>query len=105
MKRFFETNSSWGPLVGRVGLAVAMFPHGAQKLLGLFGGYGFNGTMQFFTQKMHIPAPLAAVAIITEFFAPLALLLGLGTRLAATGIAILMAVAVATVHFANGFFM
>ena len=59
MKRFFATNDSYAPLVARVLLAAVMFPHGAQKLLGWFGGYGFAGTMQFFTQTMHIPAPLA----------------------------------------------
>ena len=82
-----------------------MLPHGAQKLLGAFGGYGFSGTMNFFTQSMHIPAPLAFIAIATEFFGALALLSGILTRVAATGMLVLMAVAVATVHLQNGFFM
>ena len=102
----FETkNTGWSSLIARVGLGAVMLPHGAQKLLGEFGGYGFSGTMNFFTQSMHIPAPLAFIAIATEFFGALALLSGILTRVAATGMLVLMAVAVATVHLQNGFFM
>jgi putative oxidoreductase len=105
MKRFFATNDSYAPLVARVLLAAVMFPHGAQKLLGWFGGYGFAGTMQFFTQTMHIPAPLALLAVIAEFFGPLALVLGLTTRLAAFGIGTTISVAALTVALPHGFFM
>lgn len=106
LKTIFQSkNTGWQSLVLRLALGVAMFPHGAQKLLGWFGGYGFSGTMNFFTGTMHIPAPLAFLAIITEFFGALALIVGLFTRVAALGIAIEMFVAVATAHFANGFFM
>ncbi len=106
IKRVLGTNnSSWVPTLLRLGLGIVMLPHGAQKLLGWFGGYGFSGTMQFFTATMHIPAPLAFIAIMTEFFGALALIFGALTRLAALGIAILMVVAVATSHLSNGFFM
>lgn len=73
-------------------------------MLGWFGGYGFAGTMKFFTGMMHLPAPLAALAILVEFFAPIFLVLGLFTRIAALGIAVDMLVAALTVHIANGFF-
>jgi putative oxidoreductase len=106
LKALFQTKSTgWQSLLLRLALGVVMFPHGAQKLLGWFGGYGFSGTMNFFTGTMHIPAPLAFLAIITEFFGALALIVGLLTRVAALAVAIEMLVAVATTHFANGFFM
>ena len=74
-------------------------------MLGWFGGFGFSGTMGFFTSTMHIPVPLAFLAIAAEFFGSLGLILGLLTRIAAFGIATTMLVAVAEVHSAFGFFM
>lgn len=95
----------WAPLPLRVSLGVIFFAHGAQKVLGWFGGYGWTGTMQFFTQTLHIPAPLAMVAILTEFLGGIALFLGLFTRLAAFLVAGEMVVATLQVHLPNGFFM
>ena len=89
----------------RLVLGVVFFAHGAQKMLGWFGGYGFHGTMGFFTQQMGIPAPLAFLAICAEFFGGLGLILGLLARIAALGIITNMLVAIVTVHTANGFFM
>ncbi len=83
---------------------MVIFPHGAQKLLGWFRGYGFKGTMGYFTGS-GIPAPLALLAIIAEFFGPLGLALGLLTRVAAFGIACVMAGAIFRVHRPHGFFM
>ena len=100
----FQTDGTLVPLVVRLALAVVIFPHGAQKLLGWFGGYGFKGTMGYFTGT-GVPAPLALLAIIAEFFGPLGLALGLLTRVAAFGIACVMVVAVVRVHTPNGFFM
>jgi putative oxidoreductase len=101
----FKTNNSSAPLVARLTLGIVMFPHGAQKMLGWFGGYGFNGTMNSFTGTMHIPAALAFLAILAEFAGSLGLIIGLLSRAAAFGIATNMVVAIATVHGANGFFM
>jgi putative oxidoreductase len=89
----------------RLALGVTFFAHGAQKMLGWFGGYGFHGTMGFFTQQMGIPAPLAFLAICAEFFGGLGLIVGLLSRIAALGIITNMLVAIATVHHVNGFFM
>src|SRR5215468_2537446 len=89
----------------RLVLGVVFFAHGAQKALGWFGGYGFGGTMGYFTQQMHIPAPFAFLAICAEFFGGLGLIVGLLSRVAAFGILCNMVVAVATVHMANGLFM
>jgi putative oxidoreductase len=100
-----KTNNSFAPLLARLTLGIVMFPHGAQKALGWFGGYGFSGTMNFFTQQMHIPALLAFLAIAAEFAGSIGLILGCLSRVAAFGIATNMVVAILTVHAANGFFM
>ena len=82
-----------------------MLPHGLQKTLGLFGGYGFSGTMGFFTEQMGIPAIFALAAILAESLGALGLIVGAFSRLAALGISITMAVAAFTAHSGNGFFM
>jgi putative oxidoreductase len=105
LRTVMATSGDTGAMVSRLALAVTIFPHGAQKALGWFGGYGFTGTMGFFTQQMGIPAPLAALAIAAEFLGPIALVAGLFGRVAAFGIAVTMAVAALTVHLPNGFFM
>ena len=100
-----KTNDSAAPLLARLTLGLVMFPHGAQKALGWFGGYGYSGTMGFFTGTMHIPAFFAFLAIAAEFAGSLALITGLFSRVAAFGIASVMIVAITTAHYANGFFM
>jgi putative oxidoreductase len=100
----FKTGNGTDTLLLRLVLGVVMFPHGAQKVLGWFGGYGFSGTMTAFTQQMHIPALFAFLAIAAEFAGALGLIVGLTTRVAAFGVGVTMAVA-ATMHWQNGFFM
>ncbi len=104
-RRLFATDDNTATAILRLVLGVVFFAHGAQKMLGWFGGYGFSGTMGFFTGTMHIAAPLAFLAIAAEFFGGLGLILGFLTRIAAFGIATNMVVAIATVHGAFGFFM
>ena len=102
----FKTLDSFGPVVLRLGLAVVLFPHGAQKVLGWWGGHGFSGTMGFFTSMLHVPAVFALLAILTEFLGPIALFFGFFTRLAALAIAVQFVVApILGGHIANGFFM
>jgi putative oxidoreductase len=105
IRRLFATDENTATVILRLVLGVVFFAHGAQKLLGWFGGYGFTGTMGFFTGAMHISAPLAFLAIAAEFFGGLGLILGFLTRIAAFGIAVNMLVAIATVHSGFGFFM
>jgi len=62
MEIIVQTNDAWSSLILRVMLGAVMFPHGAQKLLGWFGGFGFAATMAFFTEKMHLPATRAILA-------------------------------------------
>ena len=88
----------------RLVLGVVFFAHGAQLALGWFGGYGFNASVKAFT-GMGIPAPFAALAILTELLGGAALIAGFLTRIAALGILITMLVAVVKVHLPVGFFM
>lgn len=92
-------------IILRIALGVIFFAHGSQKLLGWFGGFGFDGTMQFFQQQLGIPYILALLAILTEFFGGIFLILGLFTRISAVFIAVVMAVALFTVHLSQGFFI
>lgn len=106
MKRIIETNSNnWPAFVSRLALGITIFPHGAQKLLGMFDGYGFKGTMGFFTQQMHLPYVIGLLVILIEFFGSLFLILGFLTRIAAIGFIGLYSGVIYLVHFANGFFM
>jgi len=89
----------------RLVLGAIFFAHGAQKVLGWFGGNGFSGTMGYFTKGMGIPTPLAAVAIMAEFLGGIGLIFGLLTRIAAFGVTMVMVVAISLVHSRNGLFM
>jgi putative oxidoreductase len=100
----FHTDGSIVPLILRITLAIVMFPHGAQKVLGWFGGHGLRGTLGFF-KAQGVPLPLALLAIAAEFLGPFGLVLGLLTRVAAFGILGVMVVAILTVHRPFGFFM
>jgi putative oxidoreductase len=105
MKAMFETDESWTGLILRLTLGLVMFPHGAQKLLGWYGGFGFDGTMGFFTQQMGMPWLIAFLVIIGESFGSVALLAGLLTRFTAASLAVIMLGAIMMVHVPHGFFM
>jgi putative oxidoreductase len=104
-RKLLATDNNAGTAILRLVLGVIFFAHGAQKILGWFGGYGFTGTMGFFTNAMHIPALFAFLAIAAEFFGGPGLILGFLTRIAALGIFFNMIVAIAMVHHQFGFFM
>jgi putative oxidoreductase len=99
------TRAGTAATVLRVSLGLVMFPHGAQKLLGWFGGYGFDGTLGFLTGTVGLPAPLAVLVILAEFVGSIALIVGLFSRAAAVGIISVMVGAIVTTHLPNGFFM
>ena len=105
METFFKTDDSWSSVVLRVMLGVVMFAHGAQKLLGWFGGNGFSGTMGFFTNVMHLPWLIAFLVIMGESLGSLALIAGLLTRFTAASFIVIMLGAIATSHWPQGFFM
>jgi len=104
-RKLIATDNDRATAILRLVLGVIFFAHGAQKMLGWFGGYGFTGTMGFFTGVLHIPAPFAFLAIAAEFFGGLGLIVGLLARVASFGILCNMIVAVAMVHVRFGFFM
>ena len=101
-KNTFGTNL--GLIVLRLALGAVFCAHGAQKLLGLWEGKGWAETLAGF-QEMGIPSWLGMVAICTEFFGGIAVIIGALTRLAGLGLAITMAVAIGLVHGKNGFFL
>ena len=103
-RKLLATSDDWTLTLVRLVLGVVFFAHGAQKMLGWVGGYGFSGTMGYFTHS-GIPVPLAFLAIAAEFFGGIGLVVGFLTRVAAFGIVVNMVVAVLTVHLPNGFFM
>jgi putative oxidoreductase len=105
LNKIFNTRNDYSLTIGRLLLGSVFFAHGAQKMLGWFGGYGYTATMAAFTGGMHIPAAFAFLAIAAEFFGGLGLILGLLGRVASFGIMVNMAVAIATVHGHMGFFM
>jgi putative oxidoreductase len=105
LRKLIHTNNQAAPAILRLVLGVVFFAHGAQKMLGWWGGYGFSGTMGMFTHQMGVPAVFAFLAIAAEFFGGLGLIVGLLGRVAAFGIACNMVVAIVKVHAPNGLFM
>jgi putative oxidoreductase len=105
LRNIIRTNDDKVLTLLRLVLAIVVFPHGAQKVLGWFGGFGPAGTYGFLTQQMHIPAPLAVLVFVAEFLGPIGLFVGFLGRIAAFGIAVDFLVALFLVHLPNGFFM
>lgn len=105
IRKLIATDNDAATTILRLVVGVIFFAHGAQKMLGWFGGYGFSTTMGFFTNVMHIPALFAFLAIAAEFFGGLGLIVGFLTRIAALGIFTNMIVAIAMVHGKFGLFM
>lgn len=106
MKKVFKTDAAnTVALITRIALGSVIFAHGAQKLLGWFGGYGFSGTMGFLTGVAGLPYIVALLVILIEFFGALFLIAGFATRLAAAGIIINFAGVVVSSHWNSGFFM
>jgi putative oxidoreductase len=106
MKRIIATDpGSTAALIARLFLAVVIFPHGAQKLLGWFGGNGFSGTINSLTQNAGLPWIIAFLVIVIEFFAPLVLVSGFLTRVAAFAVGVEFIGVVLTSHIHYGFFM
>lgn len=105
MKKIFETNNDWTGLITRLTVGLILFPHGAQKMLGWFGGYGFTGTMGFFTNALHLPWIIGLLVIVIEFIGSLSLIAGFASRLWASLTIALMTGIIITSHLGNGFFM
>lgn len=106
IKKFLATDQqSWSLLIVRLALGFVILPHGMQKALGMFGGYGFAGTVGFF-QSMGMPFIIGALVILAEFVGSIGVIIGLGTRFMAASILLTMSGAmVLGGHLQNGFFM
>jgi putative oxidoreductase len=104
-KQIVTTKSEFAPLIIRLTLGCILFAHGAQKMLGWFGGGGFTNTMNFFTAGGHMYYVTALFVILIEFFGSLMLIFGILTRIAALGVFGLFIGIIYNVASANGFFM
>ena len=106
MKKILTTDpANTTALIARLAVGIVVFPHGAQKLFGWFGGYGFSGTMGFLTDTVHLPFILAILVILIESICALFVLTGFFTRVAVLGIAVQFLYIMFRMHWKNGFFM
>lgn len=103
-KLIFHTQNGYALLPIRLLLAIVLFPHGAQKLLGWFNGYGFDGSMKFFTDTVGLPWFIGFLVIIIEFFGPIAVFVGFATRLWSIAILLVM-IGIIFTSFTDYFFM
>jgi putative oxidoreductase len=103
-KKLISTSNDIALTTLRLVLGVVFFAHGAQKLLGWFGGFGYQGTMAAFNH-LGVSAPLVWLIIAVEFFGGLGLIFGFLTRIPAFGVITLMIGAIFMFHLRNGFFM
>ncbi len=103
--KIFNTNNDWAGFVTRLTVGLVLFPHGAQKMLGMFGGDGFSGTLNFFTTQMGLPWIIALSIIIIEYFGSIALIVGFASRLWSLAIIFLFIGIIIATQFENGFFM
>ena len=99
-----QTWTDLGLIILRLALGIIFIAHGGQKRFGLWGGDGWAGTLAGWEKGLGIPPWLSAIAIVTEFFGGIAVIVGVLTRLAALGLAVTMVVAMVKVHLQNGFF-
>jgi len=99
------THADWILGIARVVLGIIFFAHGAQKMLGWYGGPGLASTMRTFTEHLHLPCALAFLVIAGELVSGVGLIIGLFSRIAALFIVLTMVGAIATVHFRFGLFM
>ncbi|WP_223589552.1 DoxX family protein [Pseudomonas sp. A-R-19] len=106
INKVLSTRAGYGLTVLRIVVGIVFAAHGSQKLFGAFGGYGLAGTAQYMESLGLTPGYLmATLAGGTEFFAGLALIIGLLVRPAALGLIFLSLVAIFTVHISHGLFM
>lgn len=101
----FNTNNDWTGIIARLTLGIILFPHGAQKMLGIFGGFGFSGTMGYFTDTLHLPWIIGFLVIFIEFVGALSLIAGFASRVWSALTMVLFIGIIFNSHLDNGFFM
>lgn len=104
-QKIFATDSDLTGFITRLTIGLVMFPHGAQKVFGWFGGPGYANEMKFFTETLHIPWLMAFAVIIIEFLGSLSLIIGFASRLWAAAMIFLFIGIIFTEHVDHGFFM
>jgi Predicted membrane protein len=105
LQTIFSTDNSWTGFILRFTLGIVLFPHGAQKMFGWFGGPGFSGEMHHLTHQAGLPAFVAVLVILIEFFAALMFITGAGSRIAVVAVIGLFIGIIWYVHASMGFFM
>jgi putative oxidoreductase len=105
LRKFLYTEEKYSTTLLRIMLGLILFPHGAQKMLGWFGGYGFSGTMNFFTGTAGLPYIIGLLVILIEFFGAIFLITGFAVRLTAFAVIADMIGIIFKSHIQNGFFM
>ena len=105
VQKLLRTHPSIGFSIARLTLGLVIFPHGAQKLLGLFGGYGYAATMESFTSQMGLPSIVPFSVIMIEFFGSICLILGLFSRFWALSLTGMFVGIIFTTQLEHGFFM
>jgi putative oxidoreductase len=104
-QKIFATDSDLTGFITRLTIGLVMFPHGAQKVFGWFGGPGYANEMKFFTETLHIPWLMAFAVIIIEFLGSISLIIGFASRLWAAAMIFLFIGIIFTEHVDHGFFM
>src|SRR5437899_283195 len=105
IENLLGTHADWVVGIARIVLGIIFFGHGAQKMLGWYGGPGLARSMRTFTEDVHLPSTLAFLVIAGELFSGIGLIVGLFSRIAALVIALTMVGAIATVHFRFSLFL
>ena len=104
LQKLIHTEDDVAPTIARVVAGLVMLPHGLQKTLGLFGGYGFSGTMDYFTGT-GMPWIAALLVVLGESLGALGMITGTVSRFAAFGFVAIMTGAIFIGHWSHGFFM
>jgi len=104
-ENYVAQDTAFAPTIIRFFLGAVMLPHGLQKTLGLFGGYGFSGTMGFFTGTLGLPWLVAFLVIMAESLGALSLIAGFMTRFCSASLLVVMLGAINFGHLQHGFFM
>lgn len=100
-----KTNNDWTGLITRLTVGLIMFPHGAQKVFGWFGGPGFTNEMNFFTETLNLPWLIAFLVIVIEFAGSISLIIGFVSRIWSIAMIVLFVGIIYTAHLEHGFFM
>ncbi|MEJ2183261.1 MAG: DoxX family protein [Nitrospirota bacterium] len=105
MSFLFRTRPVLGLLFVRLALGVVILPHGLQKTLGVFGGPGFQKTIEIFKTQYGFSTGAVLLLMATEVLGSLGLITGIFTRLCALAIATSLSICAYMNHIQNGFFM